>query len=429
MNTAAIIILLLIGPPMFMLCKAKTGSYLNFGSVFTIMWTAVGVMANTGVYGIYLPSTIVNISIIAGVFVFGITYALKARNEIASADDILSMNCEVRTKMVIVCNIIALIFMLPHFAVSLALIQSRGFAYVRAVNYTGFDVTGRSTLINLVLQDICFPMFFATSILSVIMLLLGKRSGVKILLLSLVNVTVYEIINGARNGFVVLILVVVFAFFKIRFPLMRERVQNISRSKKRIIYPIVFLLIWMVVYITGERSLGNKSLLENFYYYFFAGPSYLSQLLQQLQGYKLNNDLFLGSATFGFIYNIFATLMNTFFGFNIFNSGYTMNSVLSNAYLSVSSSARINAMATVFFPFLMDYGYLGIIIGPMIIAMISQYIAKKQQRRNSIRWYAIGIYWLYVIYRTIFKWELIAMSAFFVLFFIVLFTKNEIVRD
>lgn len=425
MNLIVILLLLMIGLQMFILCKLKTGTYFNFGSIYAMLWTVIGIMANSGIYDIYLPSAIVNTSILVGLFVFGLVYAVCAKKEVVSAEEILNMNSVVRLKAIVITNLAAMVFMLPYFFVSLSIIRTKGFAYLRAINYAGSEITGRSTFINLILQNVCFPLFFACAIIGIIMLFLSKRGALQIVIISLINVVIYEFINGARNGFVIIILVVVFAFIKVRFPLVKKRIQTLSKWKRSIIYPIVFGLVWIVVYITGERSLGGKSIFENFYYYFFAGPSYLSQLLNQMQGYKLNSDLFFGSATFGFVYNILATVLNVVLGMNVFNSGYVMNSVLSNAYYNVSNSTRINAMATSFFPFLMDFGYAGIIIGPALIALISQYISRNQKKHNSIRWYAIVIYWTYVLFRTIFKWELISMSAFFVFFFIVVFTKKD----
>ena len=408
---------------MVMLCRAKTGTYFNYGSVFAALWTVVGIMANTGALGIYLPNTLVNVCIVAGVFVFGLVYSIFAKKERTTALTVLEMSSVVRVKAMLVANAAALVFMIPHFMVSLNLIRTRGFAYLRAVNYTGFDVTGRSTLINLILENLCFPLFVATAILGVIMILTAKKGAIPLIIAAVVNTTVYEFTVGARNGFVVLMVVAVFAAIKIGYPLVRERIK-LPRSLKWILYPIGLLLVWVVIYITGERSLEQKSLFENFYYYFFAGPSYLTQLLEHMQEYRLNQDLFLGSGTFGFVYNLIATVLNRF-GLGVFDSGYVLNSVLSNVYYQVSDSTRLNAMATLYFPFLMDWGYVGIVLGPAIVAAISTWIARQQRKTNAIRWYAIGIFWMYVLYRTIFKWDMLSMASFFILLFLFLFTKTE----
>lgn len=424
MDIFIMIIFLFLGIFFAGLCKLKTGIYLNFGSVFTIIWGVTGALANTGFYGIYLPSELVNISMLAGIIIFGFIYLGGAKREVFGAADILEMNSFVRTRFLVISNIVALAFVLPYFYTALSIIWTKGFVYLRAVNYTGYDITGRSTIINLLLQNICYPLFLVTLIISMISLLIGKKNAVKLFILSLINIVIYEIMNGARSGLVTIIVILVIAFFKIRFPLMKERIQSISKGKKRAICLAMIALLWLVIAITNERTLGQKSLFENFYYYYFAGPSYLSQLLNHLQNYTLNSTLFWGTATFGFIYNIFATFLNLI-GINAFNSIHTMNSVLSSVYFSVSNTSKINAIATVYFPFLMDYGYAGLVIGPIIIAMMSLYISKRNIGTNSIRWHSIQIYWFYIIYRTVFKWELISMSAFFVFFYIFVFTRQK----
>lgn len=422
MNLMFAIIFLVLGILGISICIRNTGVFFNFGTIFCLLWAITGVLSNSRIYGFYVPSGLVNICMVIGIIIVGLGYAIKPICEKVDADSVLNMETTIKSKALFWSNILAFIFMIPFFKGSLAIIMSRGFAYLRAVNFSDMTVTGRSTIINLILQDICFPLFFVTMILSLIQLFTYKRGAVKLFLMSIANIFVYEIINGARNGFIIIIVILLFTFLKVMYPLIKDGI-HISKRVKRIVIIAIIVMAFVVVYITRDRSLGGKSLLETFYYYYFAGPAYLSELLKNLDEYKLNNNFFVGTGTFGFVYNIIVTVLN-FVGIRIFNSGHVLNSVLSNQYFNVSSSAKINAMATMYFPFLMDYGYFGIVLGPLMLVIASRYITKKAINKNNIRWYSISIFWMFVIYRTIFKWELIAMSSFFILFFIFLFTTK-----
>ena len=248
------------------------------------------------------------------------------------------------------------------------------------------------------------------------------------LILGGVNLVMYELINAARNGYVIAIIILIFAYFKIRAPRFSTKIKIKGILRSVIIIIVFAALMYAIIYVTSQRSLGGMSIFETFYYYFFAGPSYLSQLLSHMSEYKVGTNLFWGSGSFGFIYNIVANVGNSVFHLNLFNSGYVLNSFLTNVYYYVSDSIRINAMATCYFPFLMDFGYFGMLLGPFGMALASIRIKKNVILKNNIRMHSLDLFWLYILYRTIFKWELISMASFFIFLFIVIFTTNNVAK-
>ena len=421
-----VLIFLVLSPMLAYLCKQRTGRFFNYGTLYVLIWGLTGFLINTGLYGIYKPSFFVNIVMLLGMLTFAMTYVGLARSEVVPASKVQGMNATVKHKTIIVANVIVLIFMLPYVVTSLGIIASKGYSYLRAINYTAENITGRSTLINLMLQDVCFPVIFVTIVIGSIFFFLERKQSYLYLILGGINLVIYELINAARNGYVIAIIIILFAYFKIKALQFSTKIKIKGMLRSFLITIAVTALVFEIIYVTSQRSLGGKSIFETFYYYFFAGPSYLTQLLEHMSEYKVGTDLFWGSGSFGFIYNIIANVGNSILHFNIFNTGYVLNSYLSNVYYYVSNSTRINAMATCYFPFLMDFGYFGMILGPFGVALASALIKKNVILKNNIRMHVLDIFWLYVIYRTIFKWELISMASFFIFLFIIVFTTKDI---
>ena len=106
-------------------------------------------------------------------------------------------------------------------------------------------------------------------------------------------------------------------------------------------------------------------------------------------------------------------------------SDYIINSKLTSNSYFISPSVNANAMSTIFFPFLMDWGYFGIIIGSILMALIFGYIENKSNKKYDVRWIILSTYSYYFLYRTIFKYDGVSISFFFLIFFIFLFTSTE----
>lgn len=431
MDLFVIFIAIAIGGFCVMACKKNTKTIFNYGSYFCLIWTVVIIFSNSGIYGFYLPSGLVNFSMIIGVAIFGCVYCSRAPREkyISYEYEYVS---DINKKLIIICNIIAFAFMVPIFIKALAVISSSGYTYLRSIAGIGSQELGTSSMKDLALQAFCYPLTIASLVIGIRKLFLREKEATVIVALSAVNLSIYCIANAARNGFVVAIILVVLTLADEK----RKKATNANRPvklgfwQKIFIFIIVFAAIYAVVYISGQRASYSKSLLENIYLYFFAGPGFFTKLIEEHPNYLYFDGNLWGGATFGFVYNLISLPLN-YIGINIPNSDYIVNSVMASGSMAISPIARVNAMSTAYFSFIVDWGYLGIIIGPLILCCLSIYISKKRVFRNNIRWDAIGIYWFYYLYHTIFKHDGLSISFFFVFAFIFLFTrdKNEIIKQ
>ena len=377
-----------------------------------------------GLYGVYLPSGIVNIAMILGIALFAIVYSALSHNRKVNAHYISEMQCEVKYRIVYIINALVFIYIMPFFVRALVVIRTEGFMYLRSIAGIESDEMSANSLSNLILQALCYPAIIATFTLGCILFFRGSKKPIKIIICSFVNLTLYCLTNAARNGFIVIIIIFAVCYVKYYRTQRKEHVQVISKKERIFSFLIACICITMLLWISNERSSDGDSIVRTAYLYYCGGPAYLSQLLENLLSYKINSTFLFGVSSIGFIWNIFALALNRI-GFSILNSDFIINSTLACRSLTVGSGVKLNAMSTIFFPFLMDWGYLGLIIGPIVFAFFSYVIDKKTYWKNTIRWHAIEVYWFYAIYRTVFKWEGVSIGFFFVLFFIVLFTRRH----
>lgn len=428
MNLIIILVFLFLGIFSVQICRLRTNTYLNSGSIFCFFWSMTGIFSNMGLYDVYLPSRIVNIAMILGICIFSIFYSILSRNRKITVYKLNVMSCNIKYKLILFINILIFLYIVPFFIKSLAIIQSEGFMYLRSIAGIESQEIGTTNFSNLILQVFCYPAIIATFIIGCILLFQGKKESRKLLIISFINLTLYCLTNAARNGFIVLVVIFLLCYVKYYRLQRKERIQVLSKKEKVMTSLLIVICVGVLLWISNERSSEGDSIIRTAYLYYFCGPAYLSQLLNNLLTYKINTTFLYGFSTFGFVWNLVALFFNKI-GFSLINSDFIINSTLACRSLIIGSNVKLNAMSTVFFPFLMDWGYFGLIIGPILLAIFSYYIDKKAYWNNTIRWHAIEAFWLYSIYRTVFKWDGISVSFFFVLFFIVVFTKKEVIYE
>ena len=141
-----------------------------------------------------------------------------------------------------------------------------------------------------------------------------------------------------------------------------------------------------------------------------------------MKEYGPGGELLYGSASFGFITNIWSNIIIFFTGIPQ-GSLYLLGSVISNNQYFVGEHTVINAMFTCFYPFYIDYGWLGIVICPIFIGVVSAVFTKNLYRNKNIFNISIYIYWIYIIIRTVFKWDLVNLDLMVVIFSLYFFTN------
>jgi hypothetical protein len=134
-------------------------------------------------------------------------------------------------------------------------------------------------------------------------------------------------------------------------------------------------------------------------------------------------ELLYGSATFGFITNFISWALIFITGRSQ-GSLYLLGSVITNVYYAVAPTVSLNAMYTCFYTFWIDWGYLGLIIGPVLLAFFSGYLFKRVYLVGDYRTCVIYVFWLYILMRTVFKLDTIGVDITIVFLCMCLFVRR-----
>ena len=135
----------------------------------------------------------------------------------------------------------------------------------------------------------------------------------------------------------------------------------------------------------------------------------MTKLMENQSQWGGMGQLLYGSATFGFLTNFISWILIFFTGKSQ-GSLYILGSLISNTYYIVAPNVKINAMYTCFYTFWIDWGYLGIILGPILLALFSAYLFKRVYLKGDYKACVMYVFWLYTLTRTVFKLDTIGVG-------------------
>ena len=373
---------------------------------FSLIWCIVGFCVNTNIMNYEKPSFFVNVCIVSGIVVFSTIFViLTSKSKIIITDDKMFHNTEiVNYYAIIIVGIFCWVLIIPKFSSSLQVLSNQGFAFLRA-NMTNEELgISRGGFQDILFAYIVEPAITTTAILSFFLLFSNENKKKKYTLFaySLITVFVYALTAAARS----IIIKYAFCFLFVVMICKRKVIRNLFRIRA-VRYGLI-LAAGVVIYITlqrgtwGEADTGLNSLLKTAYVYYFSGPAYMTKLIEAQPQYGGFGQLLFGQGTFGFITNFISWILIFFTGRNQ-GSLYLLGSVITNQYYNVAPNVTINAMCTCFYIFWIDWGYFGIVLGPLLLGLYSAYLFKKTYKVGSYYYGVMYVFWLYLLTRTVFK--------------------------
>lgn len=392
-------------------------------SIFCLLWCLIGMGSNAAFYGYYEPSTTVNIIILIGCIVSFFTYGLSLQgyNKRFFVEQFKSRCDDVEIRRVMLVNVLCIIILIPYVIRSFNVLIAGGFSVLRSQNVIE---NGFLAILN---DSVIRPIFTATTILSIVYSFSNakRKHKIKLLILSIIVNIEQVILSAGRAPLVNLVFYLIIALVLFY----GKSIQSILyRGRKYILFGAIMGIA--VLKITSQRSMASDEniFLYNTYVYYFSGPAYLSQLIKNVTAYGPGGKLLYGAASFGFISNIISDILIFLTG-KAQGSLYLLGSVISNNQYRIGVHTSINAMYTCFYPFLIDYGWIGIIICPLFMGIVSGILTKRLYKNQSSFNICLYIYWIYVIIRTVFKWDLVNIDFTVVIIILYYFTKRKIFDD
>lgn len=394
---------------------------------FSLLWCIIGFFSNTTIMDYEQPSLFVNLNIILGIIVFTIVYIILVPKIKVKINNNWNFGKSeiINYKNILLINIVCWGFMALKLKTAINILKTEGFTFLRA-NLTNKEIgLSYGGVLDIISGYMIEPVFITTAILAFFLVFSKESKWKKILLLSssILSIVVYAITSAARGCLVK----IVFCFFFILLISKKKIILNIFKIK--IIRYIMVFLIVMVLFITFQRGTfegGNssiESIFRTMYIYYFSGPAYMSNLIVDQPQYGGFGKLLFGSATFGFITSFYSWILIFFTGKNQ-GALYLLGSEITNSYYTVAPFVKINAMYTCFYTFWVDWGYLGLIIGPTILASFSAYLFKRVYLKRDYRSCIIYIFWLYILVRTVFKLDTIGVDITIVFICVRLFVRR-----
>lgn len=398
---------------------------MNPVTLFCLIWSVVGICANLSLYDFYLPSFFVNITICSAIIISQIIYLIIISNRNMKFNNKFEFKkFRINYLIILIAAFITSVILLPMLVKSISYLLTNGWSNLRS-NYDSFIPNGiYAVLINSYIR----PMYGALAILSIVNLFTNNSKKSKIFLLVVGLVVNLEMVFLTAGRIYLVNYLFYFLISTIIF--YKEGKLNLSVIMKKC-FPIIIVLLLLLITITSDRNLSNNdktNFFYNFYTYYFSGPTYLTQLLNNPNiEYGVNGKLLYGSASFGFITNIFSHFIIYITG-KPSGSLYIVSSLIASKQYFIGGHTYINAMFTVFYPFIVDFGYLGIIMCPLYISVFSYVITKKFYTNNTIFDSCIYIYWINVLIRSVFKWELLNVDFLIIIIFLKIVVQDSTLK-
>lgn len=408
---AVYLLLLLL---LLLLNKILYNTLIRSNSLFNLTWCMCGALASLGIFGLNKPILLVHILTIVCILSFNIVYMFTSyKKPLKKLQEDQSKPNEPNYRIIIAANIVAWIFTLPFIGRSITLIREYGFSGLRSFAYVSSDALASTAQLT-IFQNIIEPIFTITVLLCMIELSY-KRLRKSIVIFALLDISVYTLLFGGR-AMIMEAGIFVFLSLWLRYRSFEKNFISILIKEHKPIILLMIIAFGGLVYLTTKRSIQNMSFLANVMVYFVGPFAFLSELIKDNNA--LSSGFLFGKAIFGWILSLFSIIVKLVFGMDYNGADYLISQITAPRRL-IGDGITFNALPTMLFPFIKDFGYLGSIIGPALYALVIVIIETKYYKGKSLFWLALFIYALYGIPFTIMNYYY--MSAQTIIFLIILF--------
>lgn len=413
------------------------GAAIKPTDIFSVIWCVSAGLTSCGILGFYKTGTLTNVLIIVTIIFFNAayivgyciknkskSYAISAVSNAKSnkteikglAERAVLLQKNVNTNIIIIVNVVCWVFSIPYLMNSLRILFTEGFEAIRMYTYTyGEEAMIASTNAQLLFTWVVQPVFIATIAIAVSSLTLSLENKFVFLGISLVDILLYTLLFGGRGtmlkflSFLAIVIIVVSGKQLIRFII-----------KNKGLISLVILGIILILWLISLRSIHGVSIFKNIYAY-IAGPFiYLDQILQE---YPVGTVRLWGTATIGCIVSVVGIVGKLLFSIDFTAPEYTIPSITSG-YLLIADDISFNAMTTMIYPFLLDYGYFGVVVGPVIYGTFVALIERNFRKERSLRSLCILIYVFHTVIFSMQNYVFFKLETLSIIIFIIIFTTS-----
>lgn len=405
------------------------GSLIKPNDVFNCIWCVFGGLTSMGVLGFYKTSLTVNLMVIVTILSFNLAYicvyCIRNRHRSLNKGEccrwngyspLTLENTNVNIKLILALNVFSWIFSLPYLARSLKILFTEGFVAIRMYTYTyGEEAAIASTNAQLFFTWIVQPVFAATMTVCAASIVLSLKHRILLLGVSMADVVVYTLLFGGRGTVLKLVSFLVIGVIVVS----GKKLIGFVSKHKGIICLLLFLLAVILKLITA-RSFVGMSIIKNIYAY-VAGPFVFLDAV--LEGNPVGDTVLWGSATVGCITSVLGAVGKLLLGID-FTAPENSIPGITAAYLYIGENVKFNSMTTMIYPFLLDFGYPGVVIGPFIFGAFVALIEKNFRKELSLRSLCLFIYVFHTVVFSVQNYTYFKLEALSIIVFILIFTTG-----
>lgn len=390
----------------------KFNTFLKPNMIVTILWCVLPGLSTLGLNGIKAPSLYTHSYFLSFLGIFNIIYLLFTKKDRMTQLDFNNIDDMYRYRLIYILNILSWIYMIPIILNAYEIISNYGFSAIRDYTFISSDklVDGTQKFIS---QTIINAIFHATILLAMVNISLNKKTK-NLTVFAIVDVIIYTFCFGGR--FKILQLLVYYTLSNILI----KKIYLNSNKKRMSIGFIIFILIIMIV---TTQARGTSNFMSSMYDYYVMPFSFMDYILNNPTTFDLKHYL-LGGGMLGFITEPIVLLLKVIFNSNLDIVSYFIN-ISTQVFYEIAPGKYFNALTTIIYPFIRDFGYIGIIIGGALLSYfvsISENIFKKYKKSS---YYCIYIFLVYVCFNSVLKYDLLSYGSTFTIIFIYIFSSGK----
>lgn len=410
------------------LSRRKYKSLINPVFILNSVMVVVSFLSLFGLYGLYVPSELTYVVIYISCFVFSIVSITKTKviNTYDSSElninQTKSKRKNKRFRILAWLNVFSYFFIMPFTIEAIKILLSKGVSYLRAYSLA---VGGLNTSLvdQIILQWVIQGIFYGTILYALI--LFAKNDNYKIpLSFALIDIILYSVTFGGRRIilFSIIYLIISLILFSRKNRFWPALITNKKRKK---IHILLFLAmgILSVFYITSKRGFSGDGFISSLIIYYVGGLNILDKAISEF-GLLRINEFLLGTATIGGLIDPPLAVFSFLTGVEFLRPTEIVLGFSGQIHL-IGENLRFTAFTTWLYPFIRDFGIFGVIMMPVVFAIIIKRIFYLAFSKGDIYFQSLYVYLLYVLTQSSIGWEFTSQYTWFGLMFLFIFTRND----
>ncbi len=413
-------------------------SYFNPCNCMNGIWAVCSTCSTMNVFGLYIPEENTFLYIFVFLFVFSLTaicmhiFLFREKNYYGMA---FSDKLDINPNITGVILGLMLVFLLPVLIKSLGYVSAGDWKSLRYQYLLGANGALLSHLQTYVYTYLIRSFFVTLSILATYSLVTASPHSGALMIQALIGIVIHAVVSGGRKevfNIIVFFGIAILINNKKKYNL-KSGVLHIERRTLRIFAVFVIfvpLLIGALVYMTSQRSHFGLSVLGTFWLYFVGPMCYLDIVVNNFSLFAITGDgLLYGKATLGFLTGPVSTLLTFLLRTDYKGADHLIN-LYAEKYYFVSSNARFNAASTIIYPFLRDFGNVGIVLGTFIFAtLVSMVVYFSVRGKNKCFWNCLLMLVYFTIIFSIWRYTLLYSDGYMVIPWLFVITGAHLFKD